>query len=158
MQCFETKQVECPCAPCRKDERRKRFFIITPFPPQYCPSVPLYKSLQTHQYSTDAPLCFRYASDMVPIYFRCIYRIHIGTISEAYRKHIGITWEHKRSIGEETNFEKWFRGEEGRGFGVLKAVLGSNLDISKKLRIFAFCAIYIWLILLFDIQLIEICV
>ena len=38
------------------------------------------------------PICLRYGSDIYN-------RIHIGTISEAYRKHIGITAKDRRRKG-----------------------------------------------------------
>ena len=61
------------------------------------------------------PICLRYGSDMIPIWFRCIYRIHIGSISEVYGKHVGSTWEHIGTIsGDEAENGRF---EKGRNYG-----------------------------------------
>ena len=90
------------------------------------------------------PICFRYASDMLPICLQyasdICSRKHIGSMSDAYCKHIGSTWEHIGTIlgaGARIGlFKKW--GYGGQNIGVWGAKYGSLLGDIFVISIF-FC-------------------
>ncbi len=124
-----------------------KFFSPRPFSASksctYRPPFSFLAPFRPHTLSFPS-LCFRYTSDMLPIclqYASDIYsRKHIGSMSDAYCKHIGSTWEHIGTIlgaGARIGlFKKW--GYGGQNIGVWGAKYGSLLGEILVISIF-FC-------------------